>query len=50
MRLFNCAVLGTVDANPLTIAPLIEARASGMILVNQAAIKGWIDHLRIQKT
>ena len=45
-----CAVLGTVDANPLTIAPLIEARASGMILVNQAAIKGWIDHLRIQKT
>src|SRR6185295_13837009 len=38
-----CAVLGTVDANPLTIAPLIEARASGMILVNQATIKGWID-------
>jgi hypothetical protein len=38
-----CAVLGTADGNPLTSAPLIEARARGMILVNQAAIKGWVD-------
>jgi hypothetical protein len=38
-----CAVLGTADANTLTSAPLIEARARGMILVNQAAIKGWVD-------
>lgn len=38
-----CAVLGVSDANPLSCASLIEARARGLILINQPAIKGWAD-------
>ena len=38
-----CAVLGATDANPLSSAPLIEARARGHILINQPAIKGWAE-------
>lgn len=38
-----CAVLGAKDVNPLSSAPLIEARARGFILINQPAIKGWAE-------
>jgi hypothetical protein len=38
-----CAVLGTIDDNSLGSAPLIEARARGLILMNQAGIKGWTE-------
>jgi hypothetical protein len=38
-----CAVLGATDNNPLSCAPLIEARARGLILINQAGAKGWVD-------
>jgi hypothetical protein len=38
-----CAVLGAIDDNSLSSAPLIEARARGCILINHAGIKGWAD-------
>ena len=38
-----CAVLGAEDENSLTSAPLIEARARGCILINQASVKGWAE-------
>jgi hypothetical protein len=39
----HCAVLGVRDANSLTSAALIDARANGLILINHAAIKGWTE-------
>lgn len=39
----HCAVLGVTDANPLSSAALIEARARGLILIDRAAIRGWAD-------
>ena len=38
-----CAVLEVIDANSLSSAPLIEARARGLILITQPAINGWAD-------
>jgi hypothetical protein len=37
------AVLGTTDANPLFSAPLIEARARGLILIRQPGMAAWAD-------
>jgi hypothetical protein len=39
----HCAVLGITDANPLSSAALIEARARGFVLLNRTAIPHWAD-------
>jgi hypothetical protein len=39
----HCAVLGITDANPLSSAAQIEARARGLILIHRAAIWHWAD-------
>jgi hypothetical protein len=38
-----CAVLGARDANELNSEFLIEARASGMVLIRATGLMGWLD-------
>ena len=38
-----CAVLGVRDANELNSEFLIEARASGMVLIRATGLMGWLD-------
>jgi hypothetical protein len=38
-----CAVLGVRDANELNSEFLIEARASGMVLIRSTGLMGWLD-------
>ena len=44
-----CAVLGVRDANELNSEFLIEARASGMVLVRTTGLMGWLDALTTRR-
>ena len=39
----HCTVLGVTDANPMSSAAFIEARARRLFLIDHAAIRGWAD-------
>lgn len=38
-----CAVRGETDANELSTARLIEARADGFVVIRQEGAAGWVD-------